>query len=120
MQTAKPFIELDRIITWVRTAPLHHKLVLLSVVDLVTQGKAPSSLEIYNAYSSRARSLGLVPLKYTTVTKVLKSLEEAKIVRRSWFSRRRKGTKKLTYLLLPPEAVRDIFRYLYPSWSLLK
>ncbi len=62
--------------------------------------------------------MGLAPLSYRTIQRVLQELEDSRIIKRTWFRRRKRTTKVVSSLVLPPEAIRDVFRYLYPSWRL--
>ena len=118
MQRTEPFIQVDKIFHWIRTAPFHHKMVLLTLSDLIAQGKIPSTLTVYNEYQKRIRAMGLAPLSYRSIQRVLQELEDSRMIRRTWFRRRKRTTKVVNSLVIPPEAIRDIFRYLYPSWRL--
>lgn len=102
---ARMEIERDRVSEVVRTLPLHAKLVLLSLVSLIDEGRPPSTGEIYEHYKRLTVELGLESVTLRRVSGILSELDMLGILRSRVVSRGRYGKTREIHLDADREAV---------------
>lgn len=94
----------------VRTLPLHHRLILASIADVLERSTVrPGTGMIYNAYERRAQLYNLKPLTMRRVSSILRELESQGLVEiEMQYGGARGNTKVVRRMALPLKKMREL------------
>lgn len=111
----KAVIEMEegKVYQSVTSLPLHQKLVLKAIVNIVEKKEVAASGEVYQAYVEEARKHGLEPLSTRRVSDIISQLDMMGLIITELVSRGRHGLTKLIkmrneVLRVVKEALRDL------------
>jgi cell division control protein 6 len=110
VKRARIEIERDRVEEVVRTLPLHAKLVLASVLRLGGHRSVTTTGEVYSAYRSMCRAIGIEDVTQRRVSDIINELDMLGIVQARVVSRGRYGKTKLIRLGASYEAVYNALK----------
>ncbi len=98
-------LERDRVHEVINTMPLHAKLILLAILDIVrVSGKATTG-EVYSHYKALCTRLGLESVSQRRVSEIVSELDMLGIVSARVVSRGRYGKTRIITLSVPIETV---------------
>jgi len=98
----------------IRTLPLHHRLIMLAITDLLEKREArPGTGRIYEEYKKRANRYGVTPLTMRRVSGILRELEAQGLVEIQMdYGGARGNTKVVRRMALPPKSMKELLRNL--------
>ncbi|MCI4436366.1 MAG: orc1/cdc6 family replication initiation protein [Ignisphaera sp.] len=98
-------IEVDRVVEFVASMPLHTKLVLLAIVDLVKKNGKTTTGEVYMQYKNLSAKLGIENVTQRRVSDIISELDMMGIISATVISRGRYGKTRIITLAVPEDAI---------------
>jgi cell division control protein 6 len=99
-------IEEGRVYQTVSFLPLHQKLVLKEILEIVKNKGSATTGEVYLAYVNRARELGYEPLTQRRVSEIISQLDMMGLVLAEVVNRGRRGVTKM--IKVKPDIMKNI------------
>lgn len=98
-------LERDRVLEVINTMPLHTKLVLLSILNLVKMSGKATTGEVYSHYRTLCIKMGLESVSQRRVSEIISELDMLGIVDARVVSRGRYGKTRVISLAVPIDTV---------------
>lgn len=100
----------EEIAVTVRTLPLHHRLILAAIADILERPSLrPGTGVIYTSYVKRAQTYGVRPLTMRRVSGILRELESLGLVEiKMDYGGARGNTKVVERMALPPRQMKSL------------
>lgn len=99
-------IEEGRVYQTVTVLPLHQKLVLKEIVNIVKEKGSATTGEVYLAYVNKVRELGYEPLTQRRVSEIISQLDMMGLVVAEVVNRGRHGVTKI--IKVKPDIIKNI------------
>ncbi|MDW8036251.1 MAG: AAA family ATPase [Candidatus Korarchaeum sp.] len=100
----------EEISVTIRTLPLHHRLILAAVTDILEKPNLrPGTGAIYTSYSKKALNYGVKPLTMRRVSGILRELESLGLIEvKMDYGGARGNTKIVERMALPPRQMKEL------------
>ena len=108
VRKARAELERDRVAEVISTMPLHAKLVLLAITNLVTLNGKTTTGEVYSHYRALCNKLGIEHVTQRRVSDIISELDMLGIITARVISRGRYGKTRVITLAVPKDVIYSV------------